>query len=92
MNKKLEHSKFDKIKQLLEEEETFPMEYNFKFIVPVAKLSEILSFFPNEKRVATKPSSKGTYISVTVNKVVLNAEEVIQIYESVSVIDGLISL
>lgn len=90
--KKLDVHKLDRIKELLKEEETFPLEYTFKFIVPTAKLSQILSFFPNEDNVETKPSSKGSYISVTIIRMVQTADEVVKTYEVVSVIDGIVSL
>jgi len=90
--KKMDVHKLDRMKELLKEEETFPLEYTFKFIVPTAKLSEILSFFPNDENIETKPSSKGSYISVTVNRMVQSADEVVKTYEVVSVIDGIISL
>ena len=89
---KIDPSKLTRIKQLLEEEESFPLQYTFKFIVPTNKLSEIVSLFPNEKNLSTRPSSKGSYISVTVIKEVKSADEVIKVYESVSVIEGLVSL
>lgn len=89
---KIDISKLKRIKELLEEEERFPLHYTFKFIVPTAKLSEIISLFPEEKNLSTRPSSKGHYISVTVIRDVANADEVIRVYEAVSVIEGVISL
>jgi len=90
--KPIDPEKFHELKELLQIEETFPLEYMFKFIVPTRKLSEILSLFPEEKNLSTKPSSKGSYISVTVIRVMKNADEIIKVYESVSVIEGVLSL
>jgi len=90
--KKIDKHKLDTMKELLRTEEHWPSLYTFKFIVPTAKLTEILSLFPGEDNLTTKPSAKGNYISVTVKKVMNNADDVIGIYENVSVIDGVISL
>ena len=90
--KSLDRKKLDKIKELLESEENFPLRYVFKFIVPTASLSKILSLFPQEKDLSTKPSAKGNYISVTIVRNVKSADEVVKVYESVSVIDGVLSL
>lgn len=89
---KFDANKLTRIKELLEEEESFPLNYTFKFIVPIHKLSEIVSLFPGEENMSTRPSSKGSYISVTVIKVVESADHVIRIYESVSIIEGVVSL
>lgn len=89
---KIDPKKLTRIKELLETEESFPLNYTFKFIVPTHKLSEIVSLFPDEKNLSTRPSSKGSYISVTVIREVKNADEVIRVYESVSVIEGVMSL
>lgn len=89
---KIDPNKLTRIKLLLEEEESFPLKYTFKFIVPTHKLSEIVSLFPDEENISTRPSSKGSYISVTVIRVVESADHVIKVYESVSVIEGVVSL
>lgn len=88
---KFDANKLTRIKELLEEQ-GFPLKYTFKFIVPTNKLSEIVSLFPGEENLSTRPSSKGSYISVTVIKEVQNADQVIKVYESVSVIEGIVSL
>ncbi len=89
---KIDPNKLSRIKELLESEENFPLSYTFKFIVPTHKLSEIVSLFPDEDNLSTRPSSKGSYISVTVVREVESADHVIRVYESVSVIEGVVSL
>ncbi len=89
---KLDPTKLNRLKCLLEEEESFPLKYTFKFIVPTQKLSQILGLFPDEENISTKPSSKGTYISVTIIRNVNSPQEVVKVYESVSVVEGVISL
>ncbi len=90
--KKFDKQKLDKMRELLRTMEHWPSLYTFKFIVPVAKLTEILAHFPADDKIETKPSAKGNYMSVTVKKVMNNADDVLKVYESVSVIEGLISL
>lgn len=89
---KIDAHALDKMKELLRTEEHWPTLYTFKFIVPTDKLSQILGLFPDEKNLSTKPSSKGTYISVTIKKIMNHPEDVIKVYENVSVIEGVISL
>lgn len=89
---KFDATKLSRMKELLENEESFPLSYTFKFIVPTHKLSEIVSLFPEEENLSTRPSSKGSYISVTVIRVVESADHIIRVYESVSVIEGVVSL
>ena len=85
-------TKLERLKAILGDDEKFPLQYTFKFIVPVQRLSQILGLFPTDENIQTKPSSKGTYISVTVVKEVNNPEEVIKVYETVSVVEGVVSL
>ncbi len=89
---KIDPTKLNRLKDLLEEEESFPLKYTFKFIVPTQRLSQILGLFPDEENISTKPSSKGTYISVTIIRNVNSPQEVVKVYESVSVVEGVISL
>ena len=86
-------STFDPLafKEKLESFGTFPMPYLFKFIVPFGKESEIAAIFPKEE-VVLKPSSGGTYISITIHMQVDSADQVIELYEMAAQIDGVISL
>ena len=90
--KPIDKSKFDSIKKLLVEEESFPLRYTFKFIVPKDKLYELMSLFPNEKELSVKESKKGRFISVTIKRLVYVVDEVLKVYESASVIEGILSL
>ena len=83
--------KFAKMKALLEDQHSWPCKYSFKFIVPVDKLSLVLASL-GEEGISTKPSSKGKYISVTCSRSFNTADDVIKVYQSVSHIDGIISL
>ncbi|MEJ6505295.1 MAG: DUF493 family protein [Crocinitomicaceae bacterium] len=72
----------------------FPQVYFFKFIVPntsdnVAKVSAL---YAADTQVQMKTSSSGKFISVSAKQVMLSADEVIQIYNKASNIEGIISL
>jgi len=86
-------SKFnnEKFLTLLKESHTFPGEYLFKFIVPVDKKPQVVSFFEGAK-ITLKDSKKGNYISITALKYLEEAEDVMSIYNQMSHIEGLITL
>lgn len=75
----------------LEDQHTFPGDYTFKFIVPNDKEAQVRNLCPSAK-ISTRPSSKGTYVSVTMMAKMNLAEEVISIYQAAYKIDGLIAL
>lgn len=87
---------YENLKVQLEDYTDWPAPYLFKFIVPTdkSKIQQILSFFediPNAKA-KTRTSSKGQYTSVSIEAVIESAEVVIEKYEKVSVVEGLLSL
>jgi putative lipoic acid-binding regulatory protein len=83
--------RFESLRQKIDEQYTWPSLYMFKFIVPQAKVNEVKSLFPKHE-VQTKPSSKGTYISVTAKIMANSTEEIIAIYTRAQSIEGIISL
>jgi len=89
-------NRLEKIRELLQDEEKFPLLYKFKFIVPSDKVNELTGLLKDDlekgRELSTRPSSKGKYTSVTMSKIVKNADEVIAIYQKVSIIEGVISL
>lgn len=67
----------------------------FKFILKsdLTKIAQIEAMFNSQTaEILRKESSKGAYISITIKEVMLNAEEVINIYKKAALIDGVISL
>lgn len=83
--------KWERLRTVLHNEHVFPTEYTFKFIVPMEKLVEVTTLLPDTE-VSTRSSKTGKYISVTAYKVVVSADEVIAIYQRLSVVEGLMSL
>ena len=83
------------LKQSLDECHTWPTYYLFKFIVENSpdKRKQLMSFF-DSKNIAVKEkiSSNSKYVSYSISKEVLSAESVIKTYQSVSKIEGIISL
>lgn len=86
-------SKFDKasFKEKLESSGEFPMLYMFKFIVPKGKESEVRALFPKNE-ISLKPSSGGKYISTTIRAMMDSADQILNLYEQASEIEGVISL
>jgi putative lipoic acid-binding regulatory protein len=78
-------------KEKLEEAHKFPTLYMFKFIVPDAKKEEVKALFPRNE-VNFKPSSKGTYVSITVKAMMASSDAVIEIYKQASQIEGILAL
>lgn len=75
----------------LDQHHTWPSVYIFKFIVPIGKEVELKSLFP--LYITTdKLSTQGNYISVTLQMMMDSSDAVIEVYERVSKIEGLIAL
>ncbi|MBP3943139.1 DUF493 domain-containing protein [Sphingobacteriaceae bacterium WQ 2009] len=82
-------------KERLEDIETFPSDYTFKFIIPGAgeHQAEIKKIFPEDKTKYTNKESKtGKYLSLTVVTYLENADAVVDYYKQVSAIKGVIML
>lgn len=69
----------------------WPSVYRFKFIVPIAKLSEIKALFPGHT-ILEKPSGKGNYIGITVDIMANSSDLVIGIYQRAATIEGIVAL
>lgn len=84
------------LKTKLEEHHNFPENYLYKFILPneeKEKLSELYQVFDGlEYSINTKESSNGKYISISISCFVLDAEQVVSIYQKVAKIEGIIML
>jgi putative lipoic acid-binding regulatory protein len=85
---------FEKFKKKLEETTSFPSVYMFKFIIKSENrnIALVENLFGPESDILTKESEKGKYTSITARQVVMNVEEIIEIYKRASVIKGIIFL
>jgi uncharacterized protein len=83
--------KHEKFRAILEESHQWPDYYDFKFIVKIEDKQLILDRLVGFT-ISETPSKKGNYISVTARKLMNNTQEVIDIYEMMSEVKGVISL
>lgn len=84
---------FDKLKIQLELQE-WPRLYLFKFISPSDnhKIALITNMFDEVSDINIRPSSKGTYTSISIKEVMMSADRVIELYEEAAKIEGVIIL
>lgn len=80
-------------KEKLENVQTFPGLYAFKFIITggAAKLTELRAVLPEDEFIET-PSKTGKYLAITVKKWMQNADAVVDIYKKVGDIQGIMML
>ena len=83
--------KFEKMRALLNEQHAFPCSYTFKFVVPADKI-DTLENLVKEGTQSRRPSSSGKYISLTIVMDVESSDHIVEVYQRVQVIEGLISL
>lgn len=83
-----------KFKEKLVESTTFPSVYMYKFIVPSENRSIALveNLFEPETDIHTKESGNGKYTSITGMQVVVNVEEIMEVYKKASKIEGIMFL
>ncbi len=84
----------EKFKQKISESMGFPGVYMFKFIVKSENRSIALveNLFDAGTDILTKESGKGKYTSVTAKMVVINVDEIIEIYRKAALIKGIMFL
>lgn len=83
------------LKEKLENNHDFPEDYLFKFIIPTdeAKLTEIYKVFDGIKfTMGNRESKNGKYTACNINAFVLDADQVIRIYQEVARIENVILL
>jgi uncharacterized protein len=81
----------ENLKAFLDLEYSGPFDYLFKFIVPSEHVDKLRNMFPNIP-LQSKTSKNGKYISISFNKLMQNSKEVIDLYQSIADIPGIISL
>ena len=83
-----------KFQEKLTETTTFPSVYMYKFIVPGENrtIALVENLFEPEAEIHTKESTSGKYVSITAKQVVMNVEEIIDIYKKAAAIKGVIFL
>lgn len=81
----------EKFKDLLDQTYQWPDFYEFKFIVKLDDKPLVLKNLEGFT-VSETPSKNGNYISISARKLVNNTQEVIEVYELMGSIKGVISL
>ncbi|WP_421942911.1 DUF493 domain-containing protein [Pedobacter sp.] len=81
------------LKEKLESVQQFPGVYCFKFILTggLDKVDDLRKILPDEEFIE-QASKTGKYVSITINKKVENADEVIAIYKQTAEIKGIMTL
>jgi uncharacterized protein len=82
---------WEKFKDQLDQVETWPGQYTFKFIVPISSGKELEKSLEGH-RWDIKPSNGGKYLSYTITIEAQSSEQVVEFYQRVGHIHGLISL
>lgn len=85
---------WNRFKERLIETMTFPSVYMFKLIVPSENRSIALveNLFEEGADIHTKESGGGRYTSITAKQVVMEVDEIINVYKKASTIKGVIFL
>lgn len=78
-------------KEQLDKAHAWPVLYMFKFIVPTGKETEVRALFPKHTP-TEKLSQNGKYTSITLQMMMPSSDAVVEVYKTVSKIEGLIPL
>lgn len=81
----------NQFREKLDAHYAWPALYTFKFIVPKGKEEEVKQLFPNHTS-SEKQSKNGNYSSITLQIMASSSDAVIEVYQSVSKIEGIIAL
>ena len=82
---------WENFRALLNDQTSWPTQYLFKFIVPVAELATVDAVFPRVEK-THRASSKGSYASVSFTTEMGSAEEVESMYRRAAGIPGVVML
>lgn len=90
----MEPHNFDKLREHLTKDFTWPTVYMFKFIAPAENriFALLHDLFPHQAEFTNRHSAGGKYVSITVKELMLSADEVIERYQKASAIEGVIVL
>ena len=82
---------WERFQTLLDDQNSWPTEYTFKFIAPAEKVDELKAVV-GQVDLAVRESRKGNYLSVTAVMNMHSSEEVVAVYKAAGGIEGVISL
>lgn len=84
----MDHEKF---RELLDQSYQWPDYYDFKFIIKTEEKQNLLDKLVGFS-ISENPSKNGNYVAVTARKLINSTQEVIEVYEGVSTVHGIMSL
>lgn len=92
--KESEEERLDRLRKQLNEVNTWPAVFMFKFVIPSddKKITQLHEIFGESAEYRERLSRKGNYTSVTIREMMLNADQIFERYEAASKIEGIISL
>lgn len=84
---------FKGLQEKLNDQCEWPHVYMFKFIIPSDnhKLALVEALFGAEAQITTRQSSANKFISITAKEMMLNSNEIINIYKKATEIEGIMS-
>lgn len=90
----MNEEKFKDLRKKLDETQSYPSVYMFKFIMDATnrKIALVENLFSENAEIYTKESDKGKYISITITEVMMSTDEIIGIYGKAAEIEGVILL
>ncbi|HPT13373.1 MAG TPA: hypothetical protein PK796_01190 [Bacteroidales bacterium] len=94
MGKSDRENELERLKAILESGTSWPSVYLFKLIIPSDHriFALVRGLFPDEARIFLRNSESGKYIIITVEELMLSADEVIGRYRKALDIEGVIML
>ena len=82
---------YDKLKERLQSEHSWPGPYLFKFVVPEQQRSQLHGLIPTGL-VQERWSSNKRYVSVSIKTQMADPDAVVAFYKRVTTVEGVISL
>lgn len=94
MDEKKREDFYASLKLKLDQQESWPTVYFYKFIIPAdnQKLAKVMELFGEGAQITTRTSRNGNYLSVSAKEVIMSSSHVIETYQRAEGIEGLISL
>jgi putative lipoic acid-binding regulatory protein len=81
----------ESLREKLDHHYTWPSLYTFKFIVPKGKEIEVKNLFPLHES-TERQSKNGNYTSITLHMMMPDSNAVVDVYQQVANIEGIIAL
>ncbi len=85
---------YNKLRELLSKNKKWPLLYMFKFIVPnkEGKVDQVVALLPTTGEISFKHTKNLRHVSITCKVKISEADEIIDITQKASGIEGVISL